>query len=232
MSTSCANGKIGALVSLPRHGSHRPGHGTEGISPMQAEEPNDNGRQKKPQLPGSIYRTTPTKWVFQRGSRFVVRWVEDGERNARSFSTYDAACAYVRDYVKPYKAKEGALPPSAIAPAKGAGWVYVFRSSGDGEPVKIGWSSDPAKRLSTLRTGHPYKIDLVMLLPSGRGLEKAIHTKLAEYRLEGERFSYQAESLLTRLVAGSIQGQISDTSSFHRPVRRYRIPANDEVLPG
>ncbi|MDE3070842.1 MAG: GIY-YIG nuclease family protein [Acidobacteriota bacterium] len=158
----------------------------------------------KPTLPGLVYRPTPTRHVAQRGGMFIVRWTEHGARRRRSFKTYEAACAFVRDYVQPFRASEGALPPTAVTPAKGGSWIYVFRSSGPGEPVKIGRSTDPARRLKDVATGHPHRIDLVALLPGSRGLERALHERLAQFRMEGEWFSREAERELERLIHGLI----------------------------
>ena len=168
--------------------------------------PQDSPSRKE--LPGQAYTATPTRYVARRGSRYKVRWSENGMRRHRSFASYEAACAFVRDYVEPFKANEGVLPPSAIAPAKGSGWVYVFRSGGPGAPVKVGFSTDPAKRLRYLATGHPYRIDLVALLPGSRGLERALHARLADFRLEGEWFSREAEAEITGVLADAFAGDV------------------------
>lgn len=174
-----------------------------------------NGERPRKDLPGLVYKPTGTKYVAQRGGKFMVRWVEHGHRYRRSFSTYAAACAFVRDYIIPFKKKESPLPPSAIAPAKGEGWVYMFRSAGPNQPVKIGWSTDPAKRLKYLATGHPYRIDLVALLPGTKGLERALHNQLEEYRLEGEWFSREVESVVTKLIAIAIRPAMKVAASYH-----------------
>lgn len=63
------------------------------------------------------------------------------------------------------------------------------------QPVKIGYSKDPEKRLKRLQTGHPNKLEVLKLLrcgceKDGRKLEKTLHWLAMKrfQRLQGEWF--------------------------------------------
>jgi hypothetical protein len=149
---------------------------------------------------GGKYIPTEVGSIYRRDARFLVRWREDGKTIWRSFLTFEGACAFKRDYVVPFRESRG-LPPTAVAPGKrGNGWVYAFQSTGHGEPVKIGWSSDPARRLKDLAAAQTHKLDLMMLVPGGKAVEALVHTHIAEYRLQGEWYSREALLAVTALL--------------------------------
>jgi hypothetical protein len=148
---------------------------------------------------------TETPGIYRRANRFAVKWNEDGKTCWRSFPTYEGACAFKRDYVLPYRERRG-LPPSAIAPEKrGGGWIYVFQSGGPGQPVKLGYSADPARRLKDLRGAHPHALDLVLLVPGTPHLERLAHRLAGDFRMEGEWFSREALGLLVRSFSVGIE---------------------------
>lgn len=58
----------------------------------------------------------------------------------------------------------------------------------DGKTLfKIGYSTNPKKRLSTLQTGNP-NISLLHTIHSKRDLECVIHKNLSEYKIKNEWF--------------------------------------------
>lgn len=69
--------------------------------------------------------------------------------------------------------------------------VYVIES--EGGMCKIGKANDPARRLQSLSTGHPYKLSVahVFGMPSeaeAYRVEQTAHVKLASFRMTGEWF--------------------------------------------
>lgn len=98
-------------------------------------------------------------------------------------------------------------PPAIVVGAapvgQDAGCVVYERSSAmpvyfitDDEKVKIGYSEDPSKRLSSLQTGHPRRLKIILQITTGdyeedRRLEKYYHNKFDEYRDDREWFSVQ-----------------------------------------
>lgn len=56
-------------------------------------------------------------------------------------------------------------------------------------PIKIGWTRDVKKRLRTLQTGHPFKLEILATTTGGEIAEARYHVKFADYRLKGEWFT-------------------------------------------
>ncbi|RPI71428.1 MAG: helicase, partial [Geobacteraceae bacterium] len=76
----------------------------------------------------------------------------------------------------------GALPINC------PGSVYFIQSEKT-HAVKIGFTSGPIeKRLASLQTAHPYKLQLLAALAGTVAYEKSLHDRFAKFRLEGEWF--------------------------------------------
>lgn len=76
-----------------------------------------------------------------------------------------------------------------ILPVTTEGYVYFIRSEKT-HAIKIGFTADQVeKRLSSLQTAHPYKLQLLATLPGTREYEKSLHDRFSSYRLEGEWFN-------------------------------------------
>jgi len=73
--------------------------------------------------------------------------------------------------------------------------VYFVRS---GDFIKIGTAGKPAKRMAELRTSSPVKLTLLLTIPGGLSVEKALHQRFAELRVRGEWF--RAEPALTDFI--------------------------------
>lgn len=72
------------------------------------------------------------------------------------------------------------------------GWVY-FIGNRENKIVKIGYSRSPKTRLKELQTGCPYKLSIIYLLPGGIKLEKLLHKKYEDYKLNGEWFKLEKQ---------------------------------------
>ncbi len=59
---------------------------------------------------------------------------------------------------------------------------------GEGGPIKIGFSDDPAARLCQIQTGNPQQCILLGTIDGGLEREADIHAELAEFRVRGEWF--------------------------------------------
>jgi len=183
--------------SLARRCAHTPGLAPRMEVVMQAK------RTSAPMV------KTDTPGVYRRCGSYVAKWVEDGKTTWRTFPTYEAAVAFRRDFVLPFRERK-ALPPTAIMPKRrDSGWVYFFQSKAG--PVKVGWSKDPKGRMATLSTAHPYPLEMVALIPGGEKLEKRLHQAFARYRLDREWFSQEVLDEVRVLLfngSGSDRGQI------------------------
>lgn len=66
-------------------------------------------------------------------------------------------------------------------------YVYFMQAEGSGL-IKIGYSTDPRKRLAQLATMSPEPIHLVAVHPGDRTLEQALHARFRQHRARGEWF--------------------------------------------
>lgn len=67
-------------------------------------------------------------------------------------------------------------------------FVY-FIQCGFAGPIKIGWSSNPKRRLQALQTAHHTRLRMLGTKRGGESLEQEYHRHLAPYRMEGEWFA-------------------------------------------
>lgn len=63
--------------------------------------------------------------------------------------------------------------------------VYFIQS---GDSVKIGVTSDVAKRVASLQTGSPRQLVVLNIIPGGEKTEAMLHAALAAHRQKGEWF--------------------------------------------
>jgi hypothetical protein len=63
------------------------------------------------------------------------------------------------------------------------GFVYAI---GDDQKVKIGWSTDPLKRLNAIRCHCPSKISLLGLIPASMAQEVEVQQLLAPWRINSK----------------------------------------------
>lgn len=59
----------------------------------------------------------------------------------------------------------------------------------DNDTCKIGFSDNPSKRLSSLQTGNPQQLRLDKVIKGDKQLEKELHERFKEFRVNGEWFS-------------------------------------------
>lgn len=73
---------------------------------------------------------------------------------------------------------------------KANSYVYFLHA---GEFIKIGFSAKPHERISTLQTGSPHKLQLVLVIEGGKEKESELHGRFNKWRYHGEWFYYSDE---------------------------------------
>lgn len=74
-------------------------------------------------------------------------------------------------------------------PVTTEGYIYFIRSEKT-HAIKIGFTAGQVeKRLSSLQTAHPYKLELLATFPGAIEYEKSLHDRFSSYKLEGEWFN-------------------------------------------
>ena len=77
------------------------------------------------------------------------------------------------------------------------GFVYLLLADGLADMYKIGYSTDPVRRLKTIQASCPVPLSLEWVIPcwGNDGTELKIHRKFAEQREEGEWFRLSREDV-------------------------------------
>lgn len=114
-------------------------------------------------------------------------------------------------------------------------YLIGYEKPGPQDIVKIGFSTDPDKRLRELQTGSPFKLRLVKTYPGNRALERRLHGLFSDVRLHGEWFRvsvsdidpyvygtsgscivWQCDLCLAKpATGGSLSVNIAETERFH-----------------
>ncbi len=74
------------------------------------------------------------------------------------------------------------------------GQIY-FIQQGDNGAIKIGYSTNPEKRLQTLRTASPLPLRILKIIVGGKTKEKDLHRQFAHLQMDGEWFQSTPELL-------------------------------------
>lgn len=77
---------------------------------------------------------------------------------------------------------------------RGPGCIY-FVQVGDDGPIKIGYSTNPARRLAALQASHPEVLHLIGLTQGSQLEEDRLHEQLAQWRIRGEWYAATAAVL-------------------------------------
>lgn len=72
--------------------------------------------------------------------------------------------------------------------------IYFVRAGEDG-PVKIGVSTNAAKRIDALKTASPIKLSVLRVIEGDRLQEQALHWEFRNLRLQGEWFRFDPRML-------------------------------------
>jgi hypothetical protein len=69
-----------------------------------------------------------------------------------------------------------------------SGAVYAIRDD-ERRAVKLGWSTDPLRRLTQLQTAVPHALRIVAVIAGGKTLERGLQSIFKDRRIRGEWFS-------------------------------------------
>jgi len=103
-----------------------------------------------------------------------------------------------------------------------SGFVYVVRNETSGL-LKIGYTNDPSRRLTMLRTSSPDPLTLLGTVAGTTEDEKALHDLLGRWRVAREWFApcRALEPLLTALTPPPAKGRTMRRNG--NPIREYRL---------
>lgn len=81
------------------------------------------------------------------------------------------------------------------------GWIYFIRAAVPKSPIKIGYSTEPDVRLSTLQQASPSDLYIAALMPGDPPTERRLHERFASGRLRGEWFRHDTPGLADLIAA-------------------------------
>lgn len=98
---------------------------------------------------------------------------------------------------------------------------FLYAIGGESGQVKVGWSADPFRRLSKIRSDCPAHVSLLGLIPATRSQEQELHALLAPWRIRREW--YRAEGGVAALVEmlPKPHPRIAASQADH-PLRQWR----------
>ncbi len=108
-------------------------------------------------------------------------------------------------------------------PVDRTGWVYFVEGAG---LIKIGTAKVVDQRLSTMRSGSPIPLTLLLAIPGGREIEKFLHFQYAHLQHHLEWFTAGADLLahIERLRWRSARGEILVCKKGTPRRRKWDIP--------
>lgn len=91
-------------------------------------------------------------------------------------------------------------------------------------PVKIGYSKNPKKRLSSLQSGSPELLHIILTIKGKRDDEKRLHLYFEPLRLHGEWFSFEGylkalledKELQEEILTIALVSQLEETTEFRK----------------
>lgn len=109
--------------------------------------------------------------------------------------------------------------------------IYFISAEPDG-PIKIGYASNPKKRIASLQTAHHQQLKLLKVIPGTLQAEAALHALFKNDRIKGEWFK-RSPSLLSFIESDDAwksavadEDMISANSTDH-PHAQYIIALGD-----
>lgn len=90
--------------------------------------------------------------------------------------------------------------------------------------VKIGYSNNPLKRFIVIRRNVPFNLELLLIRPGTRELEKSIHKKLKALKVKGEWFSCSEEAAETLRSNRARYAEAWNLLAPHFPNKPFVVP--------
>lgn len=82
--------------------------------------------------------------------------------------------------------------------------IYVIGEFRTGV-VKIGRTNNPQYRLAELQTSNPRRLRLLLVVPGGSQVERALHAHFASKRVRGEWFDFGDEDAVSAVAGANVQ---------------------------
>ena len=112
---------------------------------------------------------------------------KDVEINNREFRIYKKSLNRLHKSYEEIERNE--VISERLKEIKESEFVYVLGNE-EQAICKIGYSTNPLNRMSSVQTGCPYKLKFLLIIKGNMLMEQELHKKYANQRLNGEWFSY------------------------------------------
>ena len=139
----------------------------------------------------TAYKLSEVREALNIGRSTMYRWIKDGKIEVTKL----CGCSFVkRDIMEQLlheKAEAVAAEPAETMDADVLnGRVYFID---DGFFIKIGFSSQPQKRIVKLQTSSPFKLTLIGSVPGNKRIEAELHARFRHLKSHGEWFRGEPE---------------------------------------
>ena len=114
--------------------------------------------------------------------------------------------------------------------------IYFIVEEGD-EYVKIGYSRKPLKRIVSIMHGNPRQLSIALIIDGGMALERALHERFKETRVNGEWFEMTdeirhvlREDAIGNTILADVRASPKVMSKAPRMIRvPYLAPADNAI---
>lgn len=103
---------------------------------------------------------------------------------------------------------------------------YIYFAKNSLGQIKIGVSKDPQSRVATLRTADP-GYSIIATCPGGAELERALHNRFSNLRVDGEIFIYGEEIQAYIASINSSSDIVMETYYYTTDLGKFKIDENE-----
>jgi hypothetical protein len=108
--------------------------------------------------------------------------------------------------------------------------MIYFVQAGKGGKIKIGYTDEESlfNRISTLQTGSPEKLVLLLAIPGNTTVERQIHKRFADCRLHGEWF--EATTELMEYISSFSPKTIKAFEDLQKQTEKLKLHLSVDVI--
>lgn len=116
--------------------------------------------------------------------------------------------------------------------------MSVYFIQNEAGHIKIGYTDSPSRRLSSLQTGSPGRLQYMRIIDGGAATERWLHRRFESNRLHGEWFDFVPEMLtvlppdevpVRRVVRPILKLTLKETLLQNDSLNLYREGADDRL---
>lgn len=117
----------------------------------------------------------------------IYKMIEKGElRSVHAFKRHLVRTESLNEFINRGEKEAETQRELRLSSAPG----YVYFAMAEGLRIKIGYSTDPERRIREMQTGASAPLRLIATIPGNPATEREFHKRFKEYRLHREWFKF------------------------------------------